>query len=1230
MSEDSNLSQRQAAGGDAQADGDLARTQRALRMLRGSNGALVDATHEDALLHEVCRIAIDEGGYRMAMVAFAERDAAKSWRPAAYAGDAAFGPAAPGASWSEESEYGRGPGGTAIRTGLPFVSRDILRDSTPSNWRDEATQRGYRSVVALPLKSEGQALGVLAIHSDDIHDFDADEVAILSELASNLAFGIVTLRERVARRRVEQALGTTAMLYRSVIASMAEGMCVQDVDGKITALNPAAAKIQGLSADQMLGRSLADAQCGSVHEDGSAYPAEQHPSMVTSRTGLPQTDVVMGIQRPDGRWAWISINSQPLVDAESTWHGVVTTFRDITAQKLAEESQRRLNRELRAISNCNQTLLRAKDERTLLDEICRIVCAEAGYHMVWVGYREEDDGKTIRPVAAAGDGLEFIAGVPLTWADADFGTGPSGTAIRSGRSVWVQDIATEILIGHWRERALRFGFRSIISLPLKDERERTFGVLALYSKKVAAFSDDEMRLLEELAGDLAFGIVVLRARLEQNLHEQQRQATLHFFASMDRINLALGESGELDQMMVDVLDAVLSIFGCDRAFLLYPCDPEAPAWQVPMERTRPEYPGASTTGVELPMDPEIATVCRAVLAARGPVGFGTGAEYPVARAAREQFGVQSMVCMATYPSTGKPYMFGLHQCSRAREWTSAEQKLFQEIGRRLADGLSGLLVYRDLQRSEARLRDSLTRVERLVESNIIGVFFWSLSGLITDGNGAFCRMLGYSREELVSGRVDWTTMTPPEYLPADARAQEEVRRTGTSSPYEKEFLRKDGRRIPVLIGGALLEGSEENGVAFVLDLTEHKQAQVEATARRAAEAASRAKSEFLSRMSHELRTPLNAVLGFSQLLQADARSNLTVQQMAQVEHIRSAGWHLLALINDLLDVSRIEIGQLRVQAQTVELGPLLDEALHMAEPLSRPLGVILVPPVHDQLQTQVLADPIRLRQVLINLISNAVKYNRPGGSVRIVVTNSDKTVMIGVIDSGIGLTPDQLAHLYEPFNRLGQERSGVQGTGIGLVLTRQLVRLMEGRIDIDSEVGRGTRVSVSLPRADEASNIAPFMPAVRAGSDVLESHAGSPAGVVLYIEDNPVNLLLVEQLLARWSGVRFVQAENGANGIELARSLRPDLVLLDMQLPDMDGLAVLRALRADAVTRDLTVVALSATAMPDSVAQAHAHGVVDYWTKPLDFDRFLSDIQNLLSNTGRPATANPFPGRDHA
>jgi CheY-like chemotaxis protein/anti-sigma regulatory factor (Ser/Thr protein kinase) len=254
---------------------------------------------------------------------------------------------------------------------------------------------------------------------------------------------------------------------------------------------------------------------------------------------------------------------------------------------------------------------------------------------------------------------------------------------------------------------------------------------------------------------------------------------------------------------------------------------------------------------------------------------------------------------------------------------------------------------------------------------------------------------------------------------------------------------------------------------------------------------------------------------------------------------------------------------------------------------------------------------VRLRQVVINLLSNAIKYNRSGGWVRVSAGAQDGWVCIDVRDSGIGMSSEQLAQLYQPFNRLGRETGSVQGTGIGLALTRQLVQLMGGQIEIRSEPGRGTSASVRLPCAAAA--------VARSGALAVTGATTAPApdiegakGTVLYIEDNPVNVLLVAQSIARLPGVRFIHEADGRRGLARARAERPDLVLLDMQLPDISGLEVLAALRGDEPTRDLRVVALSASAMPDEVARATRAGAIHYWTKPLQLDRFLEGMHALL------------------
>jgi CheY-like chemotaxis protein/anti-sigma regulatory factor (Ser/Thr protein kinase) len=362
-------------------------------------------------------------------------------------------------------------------------------------------------------------------------------------------------------------------------------------------------------------------------------------------------------------------------------------------------------------------------------------------------------------------------------------------------------------------------------------------------------------------------------------------------------------------------------------------------------------------------------------------------------------------------------------------------------------------------------------------------------------------------------------------------------------------------------------------------------------------------------MSHELRTPLNAVLGFSGLLRHEAADRLAPRQLEQLDHIQQAGWHLLRLINDVLDVSRIEAGQLGVDLRGVELAPLIDEAMQMSQPLATRARVTLRARYRDAAPAWVLADATRLRQVVLNLLSNATKYNRDDGTVDVSLARRDGHVEIEVLDTGLGMDADQLAHLFEPFNRLGRERQGFEGTGIGLALARQLMLLMNGQVRVASEPGRGTRVVLTLPDAIGLRSSAPPVPLPLP----LAADAAPPRGTVLYIEDNAVNTLLVEQLLARWSGVRFVGAADGTTGLQVAISLQPDLVLLDMQLPDLDGMHVLKRLREHPVLRHTPVIVLSANAMPEEIARARSHGAADYWTKPLDFQRFLAGVARTLA-----------------
>ncbi len=396
------------------------------------------------------------------------------------------------------------------------------------------------------------------------------------------------------------------------------------------------------------------------------------------------------------------------------------------------------------------------------------------------------------------------------------------------------------------------------------------------------------------------------------------------------------------------------------------------------------------------------------------------------------------------------------------------------------------------------------------------------------------------------------------------------------------------------------------------DITDSRTAE---TARREREVAlreSQAKSQFLARMSHELRTPLNAVLGFAQLLltedhAADAASQ---QRRRRLEHIRSAGEHLLSLINDVLQLSGLDGGELRIALEPVPLQPLLESTLPLLGPLQDEAAV---PVRAGPLDLAVMADATRLRQVLLNLLSNAIKYNRVGGQVHVEAVRQGNRVLLRVADDGCGMDEQQLRHLFEPFNRLGADRGAIEGTGIGLAIVKALVERMGGSISVHSQPGQGSVFELDLAVADgqAARHDGHAHPA-----SPPEDAVPLPRRQLLYIEDNPVNALIIGELLGRRSDLSLHVAVDGSSGVAQARALQPDLILLDMQLPDFDGYEVLRRLRAEPRTAGIPCIALSANAMPQDIERALKAGLSDYWTKPLDFKAFMASVDALF---GKPA-----------
>jgi PAS domain S-box-containing protein len=1015
----------------------------------------------------------------------------------------------------------------------------------------------------------------------------------------------------------------------------------------------------------------------------------------------------------------------------------------------AEADLHRLNRQLRAMSTCNQVLMQASDELSLLEEICRIVCEVAGFSMAWVGYRQDDEAEIVRPVAWAGVEADEFPAAGITRADPEGGQDPAGRAIQEGGSVCIQDLAAHPLGAHWRKHALKRGYSSCTALPLQEEGAGAapFGVLCIYAAAPDAFSPEEIRLLEELAANLAFGIKTLRLRaaheaangrlfaseerfralvenspdfiirydlelrriyanpaiqelfggpaqdllgktpadgsplcapeaymkhlrrametaaecsaeipyhtpegemrwshirfvpefgpggevvsvfsIGRDIHElkeseqgfqmlaenypdfvvrfdrdgrhtyvnpavekafglpaeaivgktlhqlpqhikpqqkdallalicrafdeaeanisegrwetasgerifeirhipekdaagnvvsvlgtarditerrqmaRERAATLRFFESLDRVNRVIQASSDLEQMMGEALDEVRSVFDCDRAFLLHPCDPQAEALKIPMESTRPEYPGVVAMGIDIPADPKVAENFRILLASDGPVRFGPGAEFPLPNDLADLFAVKSSISMALHPRQGQAWLFGLHQCDHARIWTREEERLLQEIGRRLEAALTSLLIHRDLRESEARHRrvfenspvsiweEDFSAIKKRFDelkqkgvSDIEAHFHrhpetvrqWAEAVRIVDLNRAALALHGAaSKAQLLTGLAQ---IFIPETFDTFRRELVCLWQGGTEMAADTVVKTLAGERREVSLYFSVCAGHEETlskVIVSLIDITERKQMEAELSAYRdqleemvrqrttQLEAAKKELQGFTYSVSHDLRAPLRHIDGFLEMLRKKTGGALDEQGRHYMDAISGASRKMGRLIDGLLSFS--QMGHHVLAFQKVDLHALVQGAIEELAPETA--GRKIDWRIGDL--PLVKGDASTLRMVLVNLIANALKFTRPREAARIEVGSlpgpEGGEIAVYVRDNGVGFDEAYAEKLFGVFQRMHHAEE-FEGSGIGLANVRRIITRHGGRTWAEGASDQGATFFFSLP-----------------------------------------------------------------------------------------------------------------------------------------------------------------------
>ncbi len=1019
----------------------------------------------------------------------------------------------------------------------------------PTSTSERFGFKSFMSTALFPKSGNAWEFGIQ--QCSDMHIWTHEEEKLLQEIGHRLADGLSSLL-------ILRDLRESETRYQRLFDTANEGIWIQDENFVTTFVNEHMANMLGYSADELQGLKVTDFM---TEED-----AIDHAHKMDERSNNISDIYERRMRHKDGSDVWLLISATPVFE-NGRFRGSFAMLTDITARKNAEMQLASSEQLFRTLVEHSPDYIARYDR-----DLKRIYINPA-----------------LQKQFAIPNGQ--VLGKPPT--DASPLTDPERYMARIKQAI---------------ETASECYDEQIFRTPDGETRWTS-------SRFIPEFDP---------AGDVATLMVVSHDITERKRAEQERQLRAELLANMDRINRAIQSTNDLETMMRNVLDEVLSIFTCDRAFLIYPCDPGAKSWSVPMERTHPEYPGAGILNAEIPMDKEVSATLELLLNSPGIVKFGPETDHPLPKDVSERYGFKSFMSMAIYPKVGKAWQFGIHQCSYDRVWTAAEEQMLEEIGRRLTDGLTSLLMLRNMRDSERKLIEA----QRLAHTGN-----WELD-LINDvltWSDEIYRIFEIDKEQFGASYEAFLDGIHPEDREMVNTAYNESVKNREPYNIVHRLLMKDGRIKYVNERCETFYDAVDKpvrSVGTVQDITEQKRREAELSryrdhleetvqqrteelrlARDAADAANKAKSAFLANMSHELRTPLNAILGFSQMMQQD--SHLNAAQHETLDIINNSGEHLLKLINDVLEIAKIEAGKLQLESATFDLHALVREVSDMMRLRAEQKGLQLELDQSSEFPRYIKGDEARLRQILVNLISNAIKFTDKG---RVIIRlnikhNARHHLLIEIEDTGPGISKQDQQRLFKPFVQLSEGKTQI-GSGLGLSIVHQFVQLMKGKIAVDSTPGKGSIFRVELP-LDEAEQIDVERLSEEQHGEVIGLAPGQPVYRILVTEDQHDNQLLLAKLMTD-IGMEVKTADNGKECVEIFKKWKPDLIWMDHRMPVMDGVEATRHIRKLRNGKEVKIVAVTASAFKEQQGELLEAGMDGFVSKPYQFSEIYDSMAQQL------------------